>query len=144
VVDSKNCLTLTLHQLHWVAGQLCHVQIHITNNSKKVLKNVALELLESTTTFKPGFHRNSLLHGREDLQFNACQVRTINTKVAESILPICKVGSAGHASAKGWWRGVSAGGSQTFLHSILIPVRVDVSKVGFCLNAPLGPCRVYL
>ncbi len=130
MVDSKNQLTLTLHRLHWVAGQLCHVQIHVTNNSRKVFKTVVLELLESTTTFKPGFHRDSLLHGREDLQLNACQVTTTNRKVAESILPICKVGAAGHASAKGWWSGVLPVGSQTFLHSILIPVRVDISRIG--------------
>ncbi|KAF8973512.1 hypothetical protein BDZ97DRAFT_1912000 [Flammula alnicola] len=115
-------LTASLHRLHWIAGQFCHVSIKVVNNSKKALKNLSLELLRSTTVFKPR-HKPKTSHGerQDDTDPNAFLASMTTKQVAQSTLLMGERGIRRHASAKGWWSGVAPGESQMFSHHILIP-----------------------
>lgn len=50
-------------------------------------------------------------------------------QIAESVLEMGQSRAKGHASAKGWWLGVSPGQISEFEHSILIPVRFRASHL---------------
>lgn len=119
--DGKVNLTTSLHRLHWVAGQLCHVKLDVVNNTTKTLKLLSLELFQTITTF-----RAKKMCGNEQQRMenkeNPLQSTAIQKQVAQSSLTMGERGTRGHASAKGWWMGVAAGSSQTFSHSILLPV----------------------
>ncbi|KDR85471.1 hypothetical protein GALMADRAFT_204908 [Galerina marginata CBS 339.88] len=87
-------LTASLHRLHWVAGQLCYVRFEVVNNSKKFLRSLFLELIQSTTTFK---HKD-----QDDRVDVGVDVRSSTTKkqAAQSSLVVGEGGTRGHASAK--------------------------------------------
>lgn len=105
-------LTAALHRLHWIAGQQCCVKVNVVNGTKKCLKHLTLSIHRSITMYKARpQHDNS--------------TSNFVKQVAESTLMMCDRSVSGHASAKGWWVGVPAGGSSSFSHSILIPVSVN-------------------
>lgn len=116
-------LTASLHRLHWIAGQQCYVKVAVINNTKKVIKSVTLSLIRTTVIFKPDHQLDDLI-GDHNVDFDACQTSTTQKQVAESILELGKsgLGVRYHASAKGWWTGVSPGEHLEFFHFILLPV----------------------
>ncbi|EMD41967.1 hypothetical protein CERSUDRAFT_70407 [Gelatoporia subvermispora B] len=110
---AKVKLTALLHRLTWVAGQRCYVKLAVANDTKKTLKNLSLTLVRTTTGFKPNF--------TADADGDVTQKSTTHRPVAESVLEIAHQGAKGHASAKGWWTGVSPGQELEFSHYILLP-----------------------
>ena len=121
--NGKVTLTAMLHRLHWIAGQKCFVKVSVVNHTKKTIRSLILSLVRTTVCFKPHPHLDALPYSREDsADPDACQTSTMQKQVSESILEMGERGSKGHASAKGWWTGVSPGEDMTFSHFILLPV----------------------
>ncbi|KZT75099.1 hypothetical protein DAEQUDRAFT_720313 [Daedalea quercina L-15889] len=117
--ERKVKLTAQLHRLTWVAGQRCHVNVAVVNETKKTVKSFTLALIRSTTTFKP---TPELDAGRaRSVDPDACQTTTLHKVVAETALEMAQPGTKGRASAKGWWTGVDPGKELSFSHYILIP-----------------------
>jgi len=131
-------MTMSLHRPYWVAGQLCHVQLHVINNTKKVLKMVTLELFQSLATFKLGLRSGNTQRDLLDTDSKTCQTTTVNKKIAQAILTIGQPGTRGHASARGWWSGVAPGEAQTLMHSIMIPVSETLFQRTHLINRSLG------
>jgi len=121
--EGKVYLTVSIHRLYWIAGQFCHVKIRVANGSKKRLKYLSLEIIQMTTTFKDKINcRGHLETGHPAAKFEAHESSSTHKGIAQSTLIAGERATRGHASANGWWMGVGAGETQTFLHSILIPV----------------------
>ncbi|KAH9486496.1 hypothetical protein JR316_0000561 [Psilocybe cubensis] len=141
--NNKVILTASLHRLHWVAGQPCHVRFDIVNNSTRTLKHLSLGLFQTITTFRAKKVDGNDQHTANTK--NLLQSTSIEKQVAQSSLDIAEWGTRGHASAKGWWMGVSAGSSQTFSHSILLPAcalsipRGKLLEVSYTLRAIISP-----
>jgi hypothetical protein len=112
-------LTAILHRLHWIAGQQCCVNVDVKNATKKAIKSLTLTLVRCTVVFKPDFRLDA---SNDNVDPDACQTSTTQKVVAESVLDHGQRGARGHASAKGWWTGVSPGEHMAFFHFIEIPV----------------------
>lgn len=118
-------LTASIHRLHWVSGQSCFVKVKVVNKSEKALKNMCLQLLRSTTVFRTGYEFDALKEGSKTGAIaDVLQSSTTKKLVAQSILEVCARGTRGHASAKGWWAGVTPGQTRSFSHQLPIPVLV--------------------
>lgn len=119
--SGKVDMTASLHRLHWIAGQQCYINVSVTNRTKKTIKSLTLSLLRSTVIFKPDLRLDALA-GNHDVDPDACQTSTSQKQVSESVLEMGQRGARGHASAKGWWTGVSPGEHLNFSHFIALPV----------------------
>ncbi|KII93176.1 hypothetical protein PLICRDRAFT_382552 [Plicaturopsis crispa FD-325 SS-3] len=116
-------LTACIHRLHWIAGQRCHVAVSVDNATKKTVRSLTLTLVRTTIVFRPQAHLDPLpASAMRSADPDACQTTTTEKHVAETRLEMGNHGAKGHASAKGWWTGVSAGDTLDFSHSIVIPV----------------------
>ncbi|PPQ67153.1 hypothetical protein CVT25_005754, partial [Psilocybe cyanescens] len=141
--NGKITLTASLHRLHWVAGQLCHVRFDVVNASKKTLKLLSLELFQTITTFRTKTISRDVQSN--DNKEDTFQSTATQKQIAHSTLTIREVGTRGHASAKGWWMGVAAGSSQIFSHSILLPAcalsipQGKLLEVSYTLRATISP-----
>ncbi|KAI0830570.1 hypothetical protein BC628DRAFT_1354600 [Trametes gibbosa] len=111
-------LTAMLPRITWLAGQRCYVHLSVTNESKKSVKTVKLALIRTTTLFKSrsGLKLDNTYSGDPA----PCQATTAHKVVAEAVLERSQTVAKGHASAPGWWTGVSAGQDAQFAHYILI------------------------
>ncbi|KAJ3564574.1 hypothetical protein NP233_g8203 [Leucocoprinus birnbaumii] len=109
-------LMASLHRLHWVAGQACHVKVIVDNGTNKTLKGLALSLHRTITIFPHS------LGGSLDSDLDSRQPETSTRQVAESVLEAGQARSKEHASAKGWWLGVRPYHYAEFEHSIMIPM----------------------
>jgi hypothetical protein len=118
-------LTALLHRLHFVAGQRCYIQFRVLNETKKTVRSLTITLLRTTTVFEPRPHLN--LGASDDVDADACETITMVKEVAESTLQMGDQGAKGHASAKGWWTGVTSGQSRAFEHYIVLPVSSQFS-----------------
>ena len=137
-------LTASLYRLNWIAGQPCQVKITIINNSRKNIKNLTLGIYRSTIISKPKVPLETLPENKStSADLNAWQTSVTKKQVAESTLVVGERGTRGHASAKGWWTGVSPGKSMTFSHFISIPVIYLHSDVIHTLTPGYSPmpCR---
>ena len=118
-------LTAILYRLTHVAGQRCYVRVSVVNQTKKSVKSLTLTLIRTTILFNPKPALDYSGHSSADP--DACQTATSHKVVAENILERSHGVTKGHASAEGWWTGVSAGQEAQFAHYVLIPVRCYVS-----------------
>lgn len=107
-------LTASLHRLHWVAGQFCHIQLRVFNKSNKALETVTFDLLKTVTVFK--------IVQKPDGDEPHLQSSHQTKSVAQCVLSIAERGKRGHASAPGWWAGIAPGETQTLRYPVLIPV----------------------
>lgn len=117
--------TAQLHRSTWIAGQRCYLDFKVSNDTRKAFKSLTLNLIRTTTLFKPHPFLDAL-PGRADP--DACQTATTSKRVASSTLEMARAGEKGHASAKGWWTGVNAKDETEFTHYISLPV----SHLVFC------------
>ncbi|KLO10454.1 hypothetical protein SCHPADRAFT_832475, partial [Schizopora paradoxa] len=161
-------LTATLSRPAWIAGQLCHVRVHIDNGSSNAnsvkekektkkkrgsVKSVRLVLVRTVRVFKPrpvldALSEGDSIGGGGDLGVDpdACETETVERKITEDILHAGQKGDGaqGYASAKGWWTGVAPGESGVVVHSICIPsdaltvVRARLLEVEYTLKISLG------
>ncbi|CDO73478.1 hypothetical protein BN946_scf185013.g113 [Trametes cinnabarina] len=116
---NKVKLTAVLPRIAWLAGQRCYVHLSVANDTKKTVKGLTLTLVKTTTLFRP---KPALDYGhRSSADPDACQTTTTHKVVAESILEKSQGVAKGHASAQGWWTGVSGGQDAEFSHYVLIP-----------------------
>ncbi|KAH9898141.1 hypothetical protein C8Q73DRAFT_387693 [Cubamyces lactineus] len=135
-------LTAILHRLTHVAGQRCYVRVSVVNETKKSVKTLALTLIRTTILFKPKPALDYSGHSSADP--DACQTTTSHKVVAESILERSQGVTKGHASAEGWWTGVSAGQEAQFAHYVLIPpdalsvTRARLIEVEYSIRVSLG------
>ncbi|KIJ22081.1 hypothetical protein PAXINDRAFT_174031, partial [Paxillus involutus ATCC 200175] len=134
--NGKVRLSVTMHRLHWVAGQRCVVHLRVVNESKKTVKGAAIALERTTTVFKPIGGRK----GNTDPDPDACETTTMRKVIAASVLVMGQKCTKGHASAKGWWTGVRPGETADFAHHIVVPTdalsvaRVRLLEVEYTLN----------
>lgn len=120
--NNKVKVTALLPRLTWVAGQRCYVRVSVANETKKTVKSLALALIRTITVFRP---RPALDAGNAaSVDPDACQTSTAQKVITETILEMSQRSGKGHASAKGWWTGVSPGQELDFSHYILLPVSV--------------------
>ncbi|KAI0332016.1 hypothetical protein GY45DRAFT_542768 [Cubamyces sp. BRFM 1775] len=135
-------LTAILCRLTHVAGQRCYVRVSVVNETKKSVKTLTLTLIRTTTLFKP---KPALDYGgHSSADPDACQTATSHKVVAESTLERSHGVTKGHASAQGWWTGVSAGQEAQFAHYVLIPpdalsvTRARLIEVEYSIRVSLG------
>ena len=122
--DGTVSLEASICRFTWIANQPLHVSVRIANDTRKAVRSVILELIRTTTTFKPS---SRALATATDNAAGAADVEadmtgTKERKVAESELLAGPKGTKGHASAKGFWTGVESGKMSSVVHSIHIPV----------------------
>lgn len=115
--DGLVSLTASLHRCTWVAGQPVHVRLRITNDTRKIVRNISLVLVRTTTLFNMST-RSKSFSGDLDAE----ETSTSEKRVAEDVLTAGQKGAKGHASARGWWTGVGPGETRNVSHSITIPV----------------------
>lgn len=116
--SGKVRLCAKIHRYHWISGQRCVVRVEVTNESKRTVKNARIELVRTTTVFRP--LRSATDHGDSDP--DACETSTLSKVVASNLLVMAPKSTKGHASAKGWWAGVQPGQTTEFTHHVMIPV----------------------
>ncbi|KAJ7492464.1 hypothetical protein FB451DRAFT_1022543 [Mycena latifolia] len=114
-------LTAALHRPYFIAGTQVSVNISVQNDSKKLIKSLALTLYRSIVVFKQKLGRDP-----EDAAFDvadpdACQTNTTRKPVATSTLEMAQGFSRGHASTSGWWPGIPSGERSEISHLLLIP-----------------------
>ncbi|KDN48840.1 hypothetical protein K437DRAFT_267502 [Tilletiaria anomala UBC 951] len=118
--QGKVHLTASLHRSNWVAGQRVYVRVGVQNETSKKIKSVTLALLRTLTLFRPREDLN-LGQGGRDIDPDACVTSTSRKKLTEETLEMGQRGANGTVTARGWWTGVSPGGSVDFSHSMAIP-----------------------
>ncbi|KAM5530599.1 hypothetical protein V8D89_015717, partial [Ganoderma adspersum] len=112
-------LTAMLHRSTWIAGQRCYVRLGLSNDTKRIVRTVALTLIRTTTLFK--YQPVAESDGSQSPEEEACQTIVSQKVVAESCLEKSHSASKHHASTDGWWAGVRGGEDVCFAHHVLIP-----------------------
>lgn len=118
--SGKVRVAASLHRGTWVAGQRVYINVGVTNETSKRVKNVTFTLIRTVTLYRP---RADLDLGRssEDVDPDACETTTSRKKVTEESLEMGQKGGKGIVTARGWWTGVEAGSHLDFSHHLAIP-----------------------
>ncbi|KAH9816612.1 hypothetical protein DFH28DRAFT_1160021 [Melampsora americana] len=125
--QGKVHLTAKTHRSIWVAGQRCHVDVHVGNDGTKKIKSLTLALIRTTTVFRSkdvssDSDTESSSEQRKTMKHpEFCSTQTTKKKIAESILTMGKKGHQGIVTAKGLWMGVDEGEEVAFSHFLMIP-----------------------
>lgn len=127
--DGTVSLKACIRRFTWIANQPLHVSVLIANDTRKTIRTVVLDLISTTTTFKPSARALATAPdktaGAADVE--ADMTGTKERKIAESVLTARPKAGKGHASAKGWWTGAENGTKSSVVHSIQIPVGFNFS-----------------
>lgn len=127
-------LMASLHRLHWIAGQSCQIKVIVHNDTTRLLKRLTISLHRTVIIFPKASSANS------DLTRGTRQSEAAAKQVAECVLEAGQSRSRGHASAKGWWLGVSPRRNSEFEHSLQIPVSALFRERICSTNGSIGGC----
>ncbi|EGG06939.1 uncharacterized protein MELLADRAFT_86243 [Melampsora larici-populina 98AG31] len=126
--QGKVHLTAKVHRSVWVAGQRCHVDVHVGNDGTKKIKSLTLALIRTTTVFRSkeplsdSDTESSSEQRKAPKHPEFCSTQTTKKKIAESTLTMGKKGHQGIVTAKGLWMGVDEGEEVAFSHFLMIPL----------------------
>ncbi|CAD6897733.1 unnamed protein product [Tilletia laevis] len=124
--SGKVLLTASLHRPTWVAGQRVYVNIAVSNETSKKVKNLHLALVRTVTLFRPKPEFNVGFSVPVDptesyIDPDACTTSTTRKKICEETVELGQKGTKGSVTARGWWTGVDPGCSLDVSHYMTIP-----------------------
>jgi hypothetical protein len=121
---SKLKLSARVPRPSYFSGQLCYVNIQISNETRKIVRSLRLTLIRTTTVYRP--RSGSRSRGEYSMGGHASssyQAKAFVDEISESTLVMSERTTRRCVSSRGWWAGVHPQEKTALTHRILIPVR---------------------